>query len=246
MSGHSHWATIRRKKEAADAKKGKVFSKLARAIMSAARQGGGDPEVNVRLKALMDEARASRMPRDNIERAIKKGTGELAGEQLDEIVYEGYAPGGVAMLIEVLTDNRNRTAAEVRKLMDVYGGTMDGSTAWVFEPKGLITVLRENAEEDKLFEIAVEAGAEDMESVGEAFQITCQVGDFESVKKALEEAEIPCESAQIAQIPKTNVPLDEAQGRKVLKLMDALDDHDDIQNVYANFDLPESLLVAES
>lgn len=246
MSGHSHWATIRRKKEAVDAKKGKVFSKIARAIMAAARQGGADPNANIRLKALMEEARACRMPRDSIERAAKKGAGELPGEQLEEIVYEAYGPGGVALVIEVLTDNRNRTAAELRKLMDVYGGTMDGSTAWMFEPKGLITVQRENAEEDSLFELAVEAGAEDMEAVGDVFQITCEVGEFEGLKAALEQAEIPVESAQITKIPKTNLPLDEAAGRKILKLMETLDDHDDIQNVYANFDLPEGMLAEET
>lgn len=244
MSGHSHWATIRRKKDAADAKKGKVFSKLARAIMAAARTGGGDLATNIRLKALVEEARGSRMPKENIERAIKKGTGDLAGDALVEVVYEGYAPGGVALVIECLTDNRNRTAAEVRRMLDVSGGTLAGSgaTSFQFEKKGLISVSKNDADEEKLFEIAVDAGAEEIEAVGEEFQITCPVADFEAVKQALADAGIAPEAAQLTMVPNSAVPLDEASARKVLRLMNALDDCDDVQNVYANFDLPEEVL----
>ena len=244
MSGHSHWATIRRKKDAADAKKGRVFSKLARSIMAAARTGGGDVTTNIRLKALLDEARAARMPKENIERAVRKGTGELDGVSLEEIVYEAYGPGGVAIMIEILTDNRNRTASEVRKLLEVSGGSLAGSgaTAWIFEQMGLLTVRRQDAEEEALFEVAVEAGADDMTAVSDAFQITCQVAEFENVKSAVEAAGIPLDSAQVTCVPKTTVELDAAAGRKILRLMDGLDDHDDVQNVYANFELPEELL----
>ena len=247
MSGHSHWATIRRKKDAADAKKGRVFSKLARSIMAAARMGGADPTTNVRLKQLLDDARAARMPKENIERAVRKGTGDLDGEQLEEIVYEAYGPGGVAIMIEILTDNRNRTASEVRKLLELSGGSLAGSgaTAWIFEQMGLVTVLCENADEETLFEVAVEAGADDMDPVGDAFQITCQVSDLESVKSALQARDIPLDSAQVTRIPNSTVNLDAETGKKILRLMDGLDDHDDVQNVYANFELPEELL-AES
>ena len=188
------------------------------------------------------------MPRDNMERAIKKGAGELGGEQLDEIMYEAYGPGGVALVIEVLTDNRNRTASEVRKMMDVNGGNLagGGSTAWIFEPKGLITVLQENAEEESLFELVVEAGAEDMDALADSFQITCEVADFENTKKALEQGEIPIDSAQVTRLPKNTVQLNESDGKRILRLMEALDDHDDIQNVYANFELPEALLAEET
>jgi len=244
MSGHSHWATIRRKKDVVDAKKGKVFSKLARSIMAAARSGGGDPTSNIRLKALLDEARSCRMPKDNIERAVKKGTGELAGENIEEIIYEAYGPGGVAIMIEVLTDNRNRTASEIRKILEVHGGSLAGSgaTAWLFSKKGLITVNRDAAAEDTLFEIAVESGADEIEPVGDSFQMTCQVQDFEAVKEALRLKNVPVSSAQITMVPSTTVPLEVEPARKILKLMDALDDHDDVQNVYANFDLPEAIL----
>ncbi|HRU06368.1 MAG TPA: YebC/PmpR family DNA-binding transcriptional regulator [Candidatus Brocadiia bacterium] len=244
MSGHSHWATIRRKKDVVDAKKGKIFSKLARSIMAIARQGGGDPASNIRLKALLDEARACRMPKENIDRAIKKGTGELEGATLEEIVYEAYGPGGAAIMMDILTDNRNRTASELRKIIETHGGTLAGSGAvsWLFNKKGLIAVLQSAAPEDKLFELVVEAGAEDMEKVGETYQITCQPADFEAVRQAIEKASIPIESAQITKLPSTTVQLDEDNGAKILKLMDALDDHDDIQNVYSNFELPPSLM----
>ena len=248
MSGHSHWATIRRKKEASDAKKGKVFSKFARAIMAAARSGGGDIATNIRLKAVLDEAKAARMPKENIERAVKKGTGELAGEQLEEAVYEAYGPGGVALLIEILTDNRNRTASSVRKALDVSGGSLAGagSTAWIFEKKGLITVGQGNADEEALFEITVDAGAEEIEPVGDAFQITCDVGDFEPVKQALTEKDVAIEAAQITMVPSNTVPLDAAGARKILRLMDELDDNDDVANVYANFELPDEVLAEEA
>lgn len=247
MSGHSHWATIRRKKDAADAKKGKVFSKLARSIIAAARFGGADLATNGRLRQLLEDARAARMPKENIDRAIKRGTGELDGVRLEEIVYEAYGPGGVAIMIELLTDNRNRTAAEIRKLLDVNGGSLarGGATAWMFDLMGLVTVLQRDIEEDALFEVAVEAGAEDMVRVGDTYQITCVVADFESVRTAIEQADIPVDSAQVTRIPKDSVALDAHTARRMLKLMDALDDQDDVQNVYANFELPDEVLAEE-
>ena len=248
MSGHSHWATIRRKKDAADARKGKVFSKFARAIMAAAREGGGDPTSNIRLKALLEEARSARMPKDNIDRAVKKGTGDLAGEQIEETMYEAYGPGGVALLIECLTDNRNRTAADVRRLLEINGGSLAGSgaTAWIFEKKGLITVSRQDADEEALFEIAVDAGAEEIEPVSDAFQITCEVADFEAVKQALSDKGVPVEAAQLTMVPTNTVPLDRGASRKILRLMETLDDADDVQNVHANFELPEEVLAEEA
>jgi YebC/PmpR family DNA-binding regulatory protein len=244
MSGHSHWATIRRKKGAADAKKGKVFSKCAKLIMNAARKGGSDPETNQSLRYAIDDARSVNMPKDNIDRAILKGTGELPGARLEETVYEGYAPGGVALMVEALTDNRNRTTAEVRHLFEQAGGSLagPGSVAWMFENKGVLSVKKDDADEDTLLEIALEAGAEDLRVFDDLYEITCEPPAFESVKQSLAQNDIPIDTAQIAQIAKQNVTPDLSDARKTLHLMEALEDHDDVQNVYANFDIPAELV----
>ena len=248
MSGHSHWSSIKHKKGATDAKRGKLFSKLAKNIMTAARHGGRDLDSNLTLKYAVDKAKAANMTKDSIERAIKKGTGELAGEELFEITYEGYGPGGVAMMIETLTDNKNRTAAEVRKALESRGGSLGSQNcvAFRFEKKGVIIVSADQIDEDSLMEIVLDAGAEDLENVSDIYQITTAVSDFEGVKAALTEKEIEMVSAEISQVANDSVPLDEARGKKILDLMETLDESEDVQNVYANFELPESLLQAEA
>ena len=248
MSGHSHWSSIKHKKGAADAKRGKTFSKLARAIMTAARQGGGNPDANIRLKYAVDKARAANMTKDSIERAIKKGTGELAGEELFENVYEGYGPGGVALMIETLTDNKNRTAAEIRKTLESRAGSLgtQNCVAFRFELKGVLILAADAVEEDEIMELALDAGAEDMERAGDIYEITTAVGDFDAVKAAIEEREIELVSAEISQVAKDSVPVDEETGHKILRLMDQLEDSEDVQNVYANFELPESMLQEQS
>ena len=244
MSGHSHWSSIKHKKGVVDARRGKVFSKLARNITNAARTGGGDLDTNLRLKYAIDKAKDANMTKDSIDRAMKKGTGELAGEELFEITYEGYGPHGVAMMIETVTDNKNRTAAEMRKALENRGGSLGSQNcvAFRFEKKGVIVVPADATDEDALMEIILEAGAEDMEHTGDIFEITTAIADFEAVKAALEEKEIPIESAEISQVAKDSVPLDADSGRKILDLMEILEDKEDVQNVYANFELPESLL----
>jgi len=248
MSGHSHWAGIKRKKEVVDAKRGHLFSRLARQISVAAREGGGDVDTNLKLRYAIDSARAASMPKENIERAVKKGTGELGGEALETITYEGYGPGGVAILIEVLTDNRNRTAAEVRKTMEVRGGRLGGigSVGWMFEKKGLFIIDADSVDEDALMEIVLDAGAEDMERIESAYHVKCAPGDFDSVRRALEDRNVKADPAELSQIPVSNVQVDEATGRKVLGLLEELDANDDVQNVYCNFELPESLLAQMS
>lgn len=245
MAGHSHWASIKHKKGASDVKKGKAFSKIARMITVAARKGGGDPDMNPRLQLAIDKARAVNMPKDNIERAIQKGTGDSSGEaELHECLYEGYGPQGVALLVEILTDNKNRTAPEIRKIFDRYGGNLGevGCVSWMFEKKGLIIVNAGNLDEDELMMLVLDKGAEDMQRVGDAFQVTCCQADLALIKKALEAKNIKVESADISWLPKTNIDLDETAGRKILKLMDALEEHDDVQNVYSNFNLPQNIL----
>ena len=244
MSGHSHWASIRHKKGAADAKKGQMFSKLAKNIMSAAKQGGGDPEANLKLKYAIEKAKQGNMPKDRIARAIKKGTGELPGESIEELVYEGYGPGGVALMIEVLTDNRNRTAAEIRKLFEKRDGKLAGSGAvsWMFESKGLFAVDASSIEEDELFTIALDAGAEDVQTFDEVYELTCAPGDFAGVKSALEEAGLTLTVAELTRLPQSTVTLDEANGRKIVPMVEELEEHDDVQNVYSNFDLPPDLM----
>jgi YebC/PmpR family DNA-binding regulatory protein len=244
MSGHSHWATIKHKKGAADAKRGKMFSKLSRAIIIAARHGGGDPEMNLKLRYAIDKARAVSMPKDNIERAVKRGTGEVEGLTFEEIIYEGFGPGGVAVMVEVLTDNRNRTAGEVRKTFERGGGTMGsaGCVSYLFERKGFFSVDASATDEDTLMGIALDAGAEDLKRAGSTFDITCDPSAFAQVQQALQKAGLTPVVAEISQIPKVEMDVEPETGQKVLKLMEALDDHDDVQNVYYNMHVSEQLI----
>ncbi|GAB64124.1 MAG: YebC/PmpR family DNA-binding transcriptional regulator [Candidatus Jettenia sp.] len=245
MAGHSHWASIKHKKGAADAKKGKAFSKIARMITVAARRGGGNPEMNPRLQLAISKARAVNMPKDNIERAIQKGTGEGSAEaELFECMYEGYGPSGVALMVEIVTDNKNRTPPEIRKIFERFGGNMgeSGCVSWMFEKKGLIIINSDTLNEDDLMMLALEAGAEDMQKVGDAFQVICSQADLYNIKVAIENKNITVQTAELSWIPKNSVDLDETAGRKVLGLMEALEEHDDVQNVYSNFNLPQSLL----
>jgi YebC/PmpR family DNA-binding regulatory protein len=244
MAGHSHSANIAHRKGAVDAKRGKLFTKLCRAIFVAARNGGGDPDTNLRLRYAIDKARSYSCPKDNIERSIKKGTGELGAENYEELVYEGYGPGGVAVLCEVLTDNRNRTAGELRKAFEVAGGNLGatGCVSYMFNYKGLFLVEAKHIAEDRLMEVALEAGADDIQLVGDYFEITCDPKTFDAVRKALEEAKVAVESAEISYIPTTAVELGVDDGRRMLKLRDTLDDNDDVQNVYANDNIPDEVM----
>jgi YebC/PmpR family DNA-binding regulatory protein len=245
MSGHSHWSSIKHKKGTADAKRGKIFSKLAKAITSAARQGGGNLEMNIKLQYAVDKAKAENMPKDNIERAILKGTGELGGDtELFECIYEGYGPGGVAIMIEVLTDNKNRTAPEIRKMFERFGGNLGepGCVSWMFQKKGMITVNVDGIEEDRLLTFVLDAGGEDLQVVGDEYQITCDTKDLNNIKNTLQREGINLVSAEISMIPNSFIELNETTGRKVISLAEALENHDDVQNVYANFELPKDLL----
>jgi YebC/PmpR family DNA-binding regulatory protein len=244
MSGHSHWATIKRSKGAADAKRGKLFSKLARAIIIAAKHGGGDPDMNLKLRYAIDKARESSMPKDNIDRAIKRGTGESGDAHFEEIAYEGYGPGGVAVYVEVTTDNRNRTAGEVRKIFERSGGKMgtQGAVAYLFERKGLITVDVKSADEDKLMELTLEAGADDLKQVGEHFEIICDPAHFNKVRDALAQQKIATTSAELMQLPKAPMDADAETAGKVLKMMEALDEHDDVQNVYSTLNITDEAM----
>lgn len=241
MAGHSHWANIQRRKGAVDDKRGRLFSKLAKNIMVAARAGGGDPDMNLSLKYAIDKAKSYSVPKDNIERAVKKGTGELGGTNFESAMYEAIAPGGVLVLMEILTDNRNRTASEIRKLLERKDAHM-GAVAWAFEQKGLITVPAEGVDGDAILEIVLEAGAEDLSKVGDSFQITTAAGDMEGVRRALVEKGVTVESAEISQVPNNATPVDEATARKVLELLEQLQDHDDVQNVYSSIELSDELL----
>jgi len=245
MSGHSHWAGIKYKKAILDAKRGKTWSKVARVIMVAAKAGGGDPSQNLALRYAIDKAKASNMPKDTIEKAIKKGTGELGPVNFENVTYEGYAPGGVAIMVEALTDNRSRTAPEIKKVFEKHGGALGatGCVNWMFKKKGLITVKTSSISEDDLMELAIGAGAEDMKTVGDIYEITCQPHAYESLKAALKAKNITMEMAEISMIPDTTVPVsDRETARKVLNLMESFEDHDDVQNVYANFDIPDDIL----
>jgi YebC/PmpR family DNA-binding regulatory protein len=248
MSGHSHWATIKHKKGAIDAKRGKLFSKLSRAIIIAARHGGGDPEMNLKLRYAIDKARQVSMPKDNIERAVKRGTGEVEGLTFEEIVYEGYGPGGVAILVEVLTDNRNRTASEIRKIFERSGGKMGsaGSVGYLFERKGVFSVEASAIDEDKLMEIVLDAGADDMKRSGSTFDITCDPSAFNHVQEALKKSGVTPVVAEISQVPKAPVDVEAETGKKVLRLMEALDDQDDAQNVYSNVNISEEMVAEAS
>ena len=244
MSGHSHWSTIKRKKGAQDAKRGKQFSKCAKAIIVAARTAGGDPDMNLRLRYAIDDARAINMPGANIERAIKKGTGELDdGAQIEEVVYEGYGPGGVAVLVEALTDNRNRTSSGVGKIFERHGGNMGqpGCVAWMFSQKGVITVTACD-DEEQLMEAALSAAAEDMTETDDGFEIYTPPEAFEGVKTALSEAGIPVEGAEVSQVAQAYVSLSEDDARKTLALLEELDDHDDVQKVHSNVDIDADLV----
>jgi YebC/PmpR family DNA-binding regulatory protein len=244
MAGHSHWAGIKHKKALIDNKRGKVWSKISKALMVAAKLGGGDPDTNPRLRVPLADAKTARMPKENIERAIKKGTGELDGGDVEEVVYEGYAAGGVAVMCEILTDNRNRTAPELRKLFEVHGGKLGeaGCVAYLFDRKGLATVPCEQASEDELMEVALEAGAEDFRREGDTYEVTCDPEVFTDVLAALEVAGWEPDMKQVVRIPISTVDLDAETGRRVLKLIEALDDHDDVQNVSANFNIPEEAM----
>jgi YebC/PmpR family DNA-binding regulatory protein len=244
MAGHSHWANIAHKKGLIDAKRGKLWSKLAKAIIIAAKAGGGDPNANLRLRYAIIDAKAGNMPKDTIDRAIKKGTGELEGVNYEEILYEGYGPNGVAVLCDILTDNRNRTAPEVRKIFEMAGGKLGGagSVAWMFERKGLVVIPASQTEEESLIELALDAGADDVRHVGETYEITCSPEAFTTVCDAIEKAGLKPELSEIARIPKDTVDLDADAGRSVLKLMEMLDDHDDVQKVASNFNIPDEAM----
>jgi YebC/PmpR family DNA-binding regulatory protein len=244
MSGHSHWATIKHKKGAIDAKRGKLWSKLSRAIIIAAKNGGGDPNMNLKLRYAIDKAREVSMPKDNIERAIKRGTGDIEGLVFEEITYEGFGPGGVAVLVDVLTDNRNRTNGEVRKIFERGGGNMGsaGCVGYLFERKGVFSVDSKGVDEDTLMGIALDAGADDMKRSGSTFDITCDPAHFAKVQEALQKAGIATIHAEISQIGKVPVDVDVEAAKKVMRLMETLDDHDDVQNVYSNVNLTEEVL----
>ncbi len=244
MAGHSHWAKIKRAKASNDAKRGRVWSKLARKIMVAAKQGGADPDENLQLRYAIDEAKAANMPNDTIDRAVKKGAGELGAENFEQVIYEGYGPGGVAFMVDCLTDNRNRTASEVRKIFELAGGQLGQSNcvAWMFEQKGSVVVSSEVADEDTLMEVALEAGADDVTTEGDLFEITCRPDVFSDLNAALEVREVPVVSAEIAMVPQNNITVPPDKASKVVKLMEKLEDHDDVQKVYANFDIPEEIL----
>jgi YebC/PmpR family DNA-binding regulatory protein len=246
MAGHSHWANIAHKKALVDNKRGKLWSKLSKAVIVAAKMGGGDPDGNPRLRLAIADAKAARMPRDTIERAIKKGTGELEGANMEEIVYEGYGPSGVAIMVDILTDNRNRTAPEIRKMFEMHGGNLGGAgcVAWMFTKKGLFLVPAEKIDEDRLMELALEAGADDVRRSDENFEVTCDPASFSIVSDALEAAGVEVGMKQLTNVPNSTVDLDVNSARKVLKLMESLDDHDDVQNVSANFNIPDEVMAA--
>jgi len=247
VSGHSKWSSIKHKKGAADAKRGQLFSKLSRAIIVAAREGGPDPEGNATLATAIQKARDNSMPKDNIERAIARGTGAgIDGEAYETVTYEGYGPNGVAVLVEAVTDNRNRTAADIRHIFAKNDGNLgtSGAVGWLFERKGVILVA-ESADEEDVMLVAADAGAEDVSREGSSYEVICAPDDLQVVRAALEEAGIEVESAELTMLPKTTIQIeDEAAARKLLRLMDALDENDDVQDVYANFDIPEGILQA--
>ena len=244
MAGHSHSANIAHRKGTVDAKRGKLFTKLCRAIQVAAKHGGADPDMNLKLRYAIDKARSYSCPKDNIDRSIKKGTGELGADSYEEIVYEGYGPGGVAVLCEVLTDNRNRTAGELRKAFEVCGGNLGatGCVSYLFNYKGLFVVDAKTIAEDRLMEVALEAGADDVELIDGFWEVTCDPKTFESVRKSLESGKVATESAETSYIPTTIVDLDVDNGKRMVKLRDILEENDDVQNVYANDNIPEAAM----
>jgi len=244
MSGHSKWSTIKHKKAAADAKRGKIFTKIIKEISIAARDGGGDPDANPRLRTAIRTAYSANMPKDNIERAIKKGTGELPGMTYEAAHYEGYGPAGVAVFVEVLTDNKNRTTAEIRHMFTRYNGNLGepGCVAWMFDRKGLITMEAEGVDEDQLMTVALESGADDVAIEEDTVEVQTPPNELETVKEALDAAGFKVQVAELSMLPKNTVKLDGTSARTMLKLMEALEDQDDVQNVYANFDIPEEIM----
>jgi YebC/PmpR family DNA-binding regulatory protein len=244
MSGHSKWATIKHKKAAADSKRGKIFTKIIKEITIAARLGGSDPDTNPRLRMAVQNAKSANMPADNIKRAVMKGTGELPGQIIEEVVYEGYGPGGVALYIEVMTDNKNRTVAEIRHILGKHNGNLgaSNSVAWKFDRKGLITLKSTDLNEEQLLELALEAGAEDLKNDDDICEIYTDAADLETVKDVLVDKGLGIDSAAITMVPNASVPVDEKHAEQILKLMDKLEDHDDIQNVYSDFDIPDEIL----
>ncbi len=247
MAGHSAWKNIRHKKAAIDAKRGKAWSKCARAIIVAARNGGGDPETNLTLRYAIDDAKAVNMPKDTIEKAIKKGSGELQGESYESAVYEGYGPGGVAILLDILTDNRNRTASDVRAIFDKIGGNMgtSGCVSYLFSTKGQVTLAKAGTHEDVVMATALEAGAQDVIDEGETWSVLCEPGDFLNVRQALEKAGLTIESAELTKVPAQTVTVTGEVARKVVRLVETLDENEDVQKVHANFDIPDGELVDE-
>ena len=245
MSGHNKWSTIKHKKGAADAKRGKVFTKIIKEISVAAKLGGGDPAANPRLRTAIDKAKAENMPKDNIERAIKKGAGGMEGVTYEEIVYEGYGPGGAAVLVEVLTDNRNRSVSDIRSIFTKCNGNMGeaGCVAWMFSKKGSIVFNKGNLTEEEIMEVALEAGADDVRDEEDQYEVTSSIEDFAAVKEAFDEKGMVYELAEVTMIPQTTVRIeDEKQALQILKLMDGLEDSDDVQHAYANFDIPDEIL----
>jgi len=244
MSGHSKWSTIKRKKGAIDAKRGKIFSRIAKEIAIAAKLGGGDPEMNPRLRTVLLAAKANNMPKDNIERAIKKGTGELEGVMYEEQRYECYGPAGVAIIVDTLTDNRNRTVADVRHIVSKHGGSMaeSGAVTWNFDPKGIISVDKEGLSEDDIFEKAIEAGADDVDMSGELYEITTESAQLHSVVQALEGMGIAAKEARLTMLPKTPIEVDSKTLRTVLSLMEALEDYDDVQDVYSSVEITDEAM----
>ncbi len=244
MSGHNKWSTIKHKKGAADAKRGKLFTKIIREVTTAARIGGGDIGGNPRLRKAVDAAKAANMPGENVDRAIKKGTGELEGVIYDEVTYEGYGPEGVAVLIETMTDNKNRTVSEIRHTFSKFNGNLgaNGCVAWMFDQKGMITIPRDASEEEALMELALEAGAEDIKDEGEFWEVLTEPEALDSVREALEASSIPIESAEVTRIPQTTKELMGKPAMTMLKLMSAIEDQEDVQNVYANFDIDDAII----
>ncbi len=244
MSGHSKWASIKHKKSAVDAKRGKVFTKLIKEITVAARMGGGDVDGNPRLRTAIASAKSVNMPKDNIDKAVKKGTGELPGVSYEEISYEGYGPGGAAVLVDVMTDNKNRTVAEIRSLFSKNGGNMgeSGCVSWMFSKKGLMLVEEKNADEDKLMSIVLDEGAEDMNLNEGAYEIITPIESFESVRKAIEENNIEISVSEITMVPQNTIKLEGKQAQQMLRMMEILEDHDDVQKAYSNFDVPEEMV----
>jgi YebC/PmpR family DNA-binding regulatory protein len=241
MAGHSHWARIKRKKGVTDARRGRLWSKLARAIIVAAKSGGGDPDANLSLRYAIDKAKAANMPKDTIENAVKKGAGGGEANAYETVWYEGYGPGSVALLVEALTDNRNRTAPEIKKIFERAGGRT-GPVKHLFTSKGIINIATSVADEDKVAEIALEAGAEDYQQAGDVWEITCLPAAYEPLRQAVAKAGIEPASSELTMVPSTRVTVDAENGQKVLRLVETFEDHDDVQNVYANFDIPEEVM----